>query len=327
MKTQLFGLFGAALMLAVSAPVAVSAESEAFPYTKTGKSADGSYDWMTFLDLDMGEISFAGAETDGGNYSCTWDSVQNCFFFKGRTISQPDITYKELGQVRCDYSIEYSASNVSYYGIFGRMEGMMDNGISKRLVEFYIIDGYSTTTPKGQPLGTVVDNGYTYDIYCLCTTWAEWSTPSEYRYEYYSVIREDDNPVKEGTASVSHTIDIAKHFKAWDDAGIDMECTVNDISFFVEGWQSTGEAKIVQTISGDELFSSSLVAAAGTAEIGDVNGDGTVSISDAVLLQKWLLAEPDAQLPDWKSADLDGDGLLSAADLSLLKKRIAAENG
>ena len=41
--------------------------------------------------------------------------------------------------------------------------------------------------------------------------------------------------------------------------------------------------------------------------MGDVNADGAFSIADAVLLQKWLLAVPDAELkkhfPQWKGCN------------------------
>ena len=53
--------------------------------------------------------------------------------------------------------------------------------------------------------------------------------------------------------------------------------------------------------------------------IGDVNADGTVSVADAVALQKYLLTEVRA-LPDWSAGDLDQNGRLNAADLTLLKR-------
>ena len=60
--------------------------------------------------------------------------------------------------------------------------------------------------------------------------------------------------------------------------------------------------------------------------IGDVNSDGTVTIADAVLLQKWLLAVPDTKLPYWPNADLSKDKKLNATDLSLLKQIIMEQN-
>gem|GEM_PF-445991 len=55
---------------------------------------------------------------------------------------------------------------------------------------------------------------------------------------------------------------------------------------------------------------------------GDVNGDGEFSLADLVLLQKWLIADPDAQLANWKAADFSNDGKLTAADLSLMKRAL-----
>lgn len=55
---------------------------------------------------------------------------------------------------------------------------------------------------------------------------------------------------------------------------------------------------------------------------GDVNADGVRNLEDAVLLQKWLLCEPDTALKNWKAADLNADRRLDARDLSLLKREI-----
>ncbi|MBR2284467.1 MAG: exo-alpha-sialidase [Ruminococcus sp.] len=52
----------------------------------------------------------------------------------------------------------------------------------------------------------------------------------------------------------------------------------------------------------------------------DVNMDGYFNVADLVLVQKWLLAAPDAELADWKAADLCSDGRLDAFDLSMLRQ-------
>ena len=51
---------------------------------------------------------------------------------------------------------------------------------------------------------------------------------------------------------------------------------------------------------------------------GDVNNDGVFGVSDAVLLQKWLLTIPDTQLDNWQAADFHEDGNLNAIDFSLM---------
>lgn len=56
---------------------------------------------------------------------------------------------------------------------------------------------------------------------------------------------------------------------------------------------------------------------------GDVDGNGVVSIADAVLLQKYLLGtETDAGKVNAKNADLNKDSKLNAVDLTLLKQKL-----
>lgn len=53
---------------------------------------------------------------------------------------------------------------------------------------------------------------------------------------------------------------------------------------------------------------------------GDVDGDGLLGITDAVLLQKWILAPSDTTLKDWKAADFNHDNVLNVLDLTLMKQ-------
>ncbi len=59
---------------------------------------------------------------------------------------------------------------------------------------------------------------------------------------------------------------------------------------------------------------------------GDINNDGVLSVSDAVLLQKWLLAAPGTHLINWKAADLCKDGKLNVFDLCMMKRALIGEN-
>ena len=59
--------------------------------------------------------------------------------------------------------------------------------------------------------------------------------------------------------------------------------------------------------------------------MGDVNMDGEFNVSDLVLLQKWLLAVPDAELKDWKAADFCEDNRLDVFDLCLMRKQLIAK--
>lgn len=60
----------------------------------------------------------------------------------------------------------------------------------------------------------------------------------------------------------------------------------------------------------------------GLAQKGDVNDDGKFNVSDVVLLQKWLLAVPNADLKNWKAADFYDDNKLDVVDLCLMKREL-----
>ncbi|HPY84790.1 MAG TPA: dockerin type I repeat-containing protein [Ruminococcus flavefaciens] len=61
--------------------------------------------------------------------------------------------------------------------------------------------------------------------------------------------------------------------------------------------------------------------------VGDVNGDGSVSIADAVELQSFLLGKT-TELTVWKNGDVCRDERLNAFDLVLLRKLVSeADNG
>lgn len=62
-----------------------------------------------------------------------------------------------------------------------------------------------------------------------------------------------------------------------------------------------------------------IVRVSGT--MGDVNADGTFSIADAVMLQRWLLQE-ETTLADWQAGDWNADSALDAFDLCILKQKL-----
>ncbi|MGN0631106.1 MAG: dockerin type I repeat-containing protein [Ruminococcus sp.] len=53
-----------------------------------------------------------------------------------------------------------------------------------------------------------------------------------------------------------------------------------------------------------------------------MNADGIFNITDVVMMQKWLLAVPDAALADWKAGDLCQDDIINVFDLSLMKRKL-----
>ena len=57
---------------------------------------------------------------------------------------------------------------------------------------------------------------------------------------------------------------------------------------------------------------------------GDVNSDGDFNTSDLVLLSKWLLTDPSAELKNWKAGDFTEDGKLDVYDLVLMRKGLTS---
>ena len=53
---------------------------------------------------------------------------------------------------------------------------------------------------------------------------------------------------------------------------------------------------------------------------GDVNADGKFNISDAVMMQKWLICAGD--LTDWTAGDLNKDNIINVFDLCLMKRML-----
>ncbi|MCM1228161.1 MAG: RICIN domain-containing protein [Clostridium sp.] len=53
---------------------------------------------------------------------------------------------------------------------------------------------------------------------------------------------------------------------------------------------------------------------------GDVNADGAFNVSDAVMLQKWIVN--DGEIIDFKAGDLYEDGILNVFDLCLMKREL-----
>ena len=86
----------------------------------------------------------------------------------------------------------------------------------------------------------------------------------------------------------------------------------------------SGNCQIIVTKKNEEISDAASFAVSYGAPVvkGDVNSDNELNIADAVLLQKWLLAFPDTNLPDWNRADLYRDGRLDVFDLCLMKRAL-----
>ena len=60
---------------------------------------------------------------------------------------------------------------------------------------------------------------------------------------------------------------------------------------------------------------------------GDVNADGSVTVADLVLMQKYLLGDKSAELADWEAGDLCADGRIDVFDFVFMRQELIAEEG
>lgn len=115
----------------------------------------------------------------------------------------------------------------------------------------------------------------------------------------------------------------------WEDTGEDI-VNSKDVTFSVYKKDfAAGETVSLGTngqSSGCVGYTVIVTLQGSAAVIGDVNADGTFSIADALLLEKWLLAVPDTELADWKAGDLCEDGRLNAFDLVSMKALLVSNS-
>lgn len=72
-----------------------------------------------------------------------------------------------------------------------------------------------------------------------------------------------------------------------------------------EYWGGNGQKFILEPAANEKAIT------------GDVNADGKFNISDAVMMQKWLICSGD--LTDWTAGDLNKDNIINVFDLCLMK--------
>lgn len=102
----------------------------------------------------------------------------------------------------------------------------------------------------------------------------------------------------------------------------------NDVTFSLYQKQvKSGETVTLGTNGGLGESANYIVFASESLQTlkGDVNADGKFDVTDAVLLQKWLLAIPDTHLANWKAGDLCEDDKLDVFDLCMMKRELIAK--
>jgi len=193
--------------------------------------------------------SAAGAMTlgEGGAFHCQWSSRgsgSNILFRSGRRFGSTH-TFDQVGDISIKYTASYyNPSGTSYLSVYGWLYTPDD--LSK-LVEFYIVDNYHGDYHPGREGSGVPDGRFeipgegTYNVYTR-KMYQQSSVAGTGKYDFtqYISVRTEKR--------LSGTISVSKHFKKWQELGLDMSGNLYEAMMKVEGYQSSGTAYITENI-------------------------------------------------------------------------------
>jgi len=191
--------------------------------------------------------------TGGGTFECEWEGVFNVLFRMGKRLGSIS-SYEEYGEVILEYAAEYEllGGSVFYLCVYGWTQNP--------LVEWYIIESRgSYKPPGGVALGIVEIDGGTYEIFESTRTNMPSIEGDQTFQQYWSVRTENRS---EGTITISD------HFKAWEEYGMDMSGNMYEVSLCIEGFRSSGNAKVTRNVLkiGDEVYGADTVLLTGEDE-------------------------------------------------------------
>jgi endo-1,4-beta-xylanase len=177
-----------------------------------------------------------------GTFSCEWEDTYNILFRMGKRYGDTERrTHSEIGTFTLDYRISgYNPVGTSYVTVYG--------WTLNPLAEFYIVENWGPNDFNGYEadkhtlMGTITIDGGTYDIY-VSTRIRQPSIQGRATFNQYWSIRRERRT--RGTVSIS------EHFKAWQEAGLDMSGRMYEVTFCIEAFggderNASGSAKVTR---------------------------------------------------------------------------------
>jgi peptidoglycan/xylan/chitin deacetylase (PgdA/CDA1 family) len=179
---------------------------------------------------------------DEGAFDTEW----NCSCSRGNFLARRGMDFGEkdkatsIGTITLDYAASYSQTG--QYNGGGNSRLCVYGWMSDPLAEYYIIEDWINWCPGPDPsvcpAKTVTIDDAEYDIFWI---WHEGPTiKSSYdRFKQYFSIRK--------TKRTSGKITVSEHFKAWENAGMEIG-KLYEVALNVEGWQSSGKANVTKNV-------------------------------------------------------------------------------
>ena len=320
MKQRIFGLLAAAVFAAAAVPAfPASADDLQIMSEQTG----GEY-WEGWNQDYRG--TFELQDHPDGSITGTWDGIYNSYFRNGAGYAENEQVVGQLSAFDISYQAEISAGQGAfYYGVNGCYLEAEQPEYRSRYGKFYIIEGWEGYCPPGEGanhLGTAEIGGVQYDLYVTVYTPIGIEPPPP-EVSYWSIRQE--NAYTAGKVC-SGTVPLLEHIRAWD--ALDGADTwqgrnLRQVYFEADAW---GGAECAA--SGSCVIAKPEIRIRNTeAETltGDANCDGTVDISDAVLVMRYAVEDRDAAVTEQglRNADADKNGRTDESDATMILKYIA----
>jgi AraC-like DNA-binding protein len=190
----------------------------------------GGFDYEYWKNEGTGSMSITGDETNG-SFQCEWSIIDKIIFRGGKKFLGNEKTHEQLGQISVSYEAAYNPYGDAWLCIYG--------WAIKPLVEWYIIERYSTYKPpnEGFLVGRAEIDGDVYEIFRTDrkkrpSVFGDF--PVDFS-QYWSV---------RTTGRTSGTVDVSAHFRAWASLGLALG-SIAEIALSVEAWLSSGDVEVV----------------------------------------------------------------------------------
>ncbi|SHM64136.1 glycoside hydrolase family 11 protein, partial [Ruminococcus flavefaciens] len=217
------------MMLAAAVPAVASAADQ------QTRGNIGGYDYEMWNQNGQGQVSM---NPGAGSFTCSWSNIENFLARMGKNYDSQKKNYKAFGNIVLTYDVEYTPRGNSYMCVYGWTRNP--------LMEYYIVEGWGDWRPPGndgENKGTVTLNGNTYDIR-KTMRYNQPSLDGTATFPQYWSVRTSSGSANNQTNYMKGTIDVSKHFEAWEKAGLDMSGTLYEVSLNIEGYRSNGQANV-----------------------------------------------------------------------------------
>ena len=323
MNKRFFSILCASLLTFNAIPTFSAKADEKLEYRE---QQDG-YTFELWNERDIEAEMTADSE---GCFRGTWGtdkSGTNAYFHAFETIDK-DISFLAYEDFVRSYELDLSTNGSVLVEYSGKLNNAGDIPI-----EYRIVDAWSNWRPTGtqrgavQILGTIETDGKVYDLYQE----SDWSmndvgsSDGPEGYILWSVCT-DSNLTTIEKNHLSSTVTVSNHFKAWAELStLNLECPLDTFGLTIETYLSNGSVNVQKNEKIDTASEMKLVSMLqAESNLGDVNRDGKITISDVVLLSRYVNEDAVKITPQGLvNAQLNGDGQLTMDDVNRILSKIA----